>query len=1093
MDDLKFFPVSSFLHFYIYHPYGNTPPEDLLQSVSRAFKQPKVLLLGCGDLRSCFYTIWNNFYKKHSSCFNGVHFVLNDSSAGVLARNIIFLYLCTQMPTNQNDMAKWIASFWSIWYCHELLPHHKEVLVNAISQLLKWSGSIEDWNESTANPLKSLVQFATATTLSKIHEIWKMWYNDTTTVEDMRSSRAAYFRILPTENLQNPMRLLFDFFGGILLKNLTAKERNKMKEEIAYYFKNGFVFAEEMFGLPLEEPKSANRTFIIRSDGVYNLPCAFTPYRSYFFTFQFSQRNLENFDIDFPLMVDDEHFENQPLFANSVQLFSIWVRACAQILSQPQHHIVFTFQCSDALEFCQQLQNKPIAHLPQQFDAIYTSNLFDYLSPLSLVLLAMPILKCDGSLFTTLLYYRSKSNTSTESLRKHFGFDCKYLQLLCGVRCVGYENEYSDFISVRPVPSMFDIDIALCTGVRSFIWRHTTGMSLKRITESHFNSIWSVLSASIVNLLTCFSDDSHYFNCTGTVMMLLQSFATQVDKGYDCSSYQFWLPLCTLLLKQECLRCFVTSLQTQALLYGVHLHLKVHQTDCPLCNNQPVSQAVSHYSFIVQEDLFSLFKTGHKFAILLYSSHSSVNIYSWNSNSNRDVHVIDTFDASMIEEKLRVDFFAPTSFVQAGYCFSLVSLGSSLSTVSLGCSIPIMHGEIGRCQVARKYLFHQVKPLHIETPTLASLGEVLQHSGNDSSFETVIALNDQTMLALQNYQLVAEQCSDTTIKIKVNDVFINIFYPYSVDYGKLKIQLSRKKKKITIFANRESHYLYDEEPVFIINPENVLSLPIIDVSKADARFFCELQHNRSCELEDPHILKLKHGFDEYELKRTFLHLFTETDKQSFFLINKYDGNPMVKFYCLITVINRVFDMQNKVPAIDVLFCNTNIDEYLFSAFNPNKAKHGSIELDKAERELCTKVLNYFAKCTAATSMPVANAIYKSLAKKKVDHHFKRAVIYPLFPNIDENICTPTVFQLITHSLFKDPPMCMTDYPYWFHFFGACLKENKCSYCNCNRGDLMKCSKCHLVQYCGTDCQRKHWKAHKPFCNIPKSLHKPIVM
>ena len=492
MDDIKYFPVSSFMHFHIYHPYGNTPPEDLLQSVNRAIMQPNILLLGCGDLRSCFFTLWNHFHKKHSHYFNSVHFVLNDSSAGVLARNIIFLYLCTQMPTGQNDKVKWVASFWSIWYCHELLSHHKEMLMHAISQLLKWSGSVEAWSESSDNPLRSLVQFATATTLSKVHQVWKMWYNDTSTVEDMRSSRSIYFQQLPTKNLQDPVRHLFEFFGGILFQNVTVKERNKIKEDLEYYYKSGFVFAEEVLCLPLEEPKSVNSTFIFRQNREYNLPCTFTPYRGYFFTFQFSPKNLEKFDINFPLIVGNEHFANHPLLANSVQLFSIWIRSCAEILSQPQHHILFTFQCSDALDFCQHLHYKPYTHLPQQFDAVYSSNLFDYLAPLSLVLLAMPILKHNGSLFATTFYYNLVSHSSTEYLQKLIGFDCKYLQLLCGVRCVGYENEYSDTVSVKPVPFMNDVETALCVGVRSFVWRHAVAMPLKQVKDTHFNSMWSI-------------------------------------------------------------------------------------------------------------------------------------------------------------------------------------------------------------------------------------------------------------------------------------------------------------------------------------------------------------------------------------------------------------------------------------------------------------------------------------------------------------------------------------------------------------------------------------------------------------------------
>ncbi len=73
--------------------------------------------------------------------FEGVRFVLNDINAAVLARNVLFLHLCLQMPEDEEEMKKWLCATWAIWYCHELYPQHEEVLNDSLRLLCKHSSS----------------------------------------------------------------------------------------------------------------------------------------------------------------------------------------------------------------------------------------------------------------------------------------------------------------------------------------------------------------------------------------------------------------------------------------------------------------------------------------------------------------------------------------------------------------------------------------------------------------------------------------------------------------------------------------------------------------------------------------------------------------------------------------------------------------------------------------------------------------------------------------------------------------------------------------------------------------------------------------
>ncbi|GAQ78652.1 hypothetical protein KFL_000160535 [Klebsormidium nitens] len=63
-------------------------------------------------------------------------------------------------------------------------------------------------------------------------------------------------------------------------------------------------------------------------------------------------------------------------------------------------------------------------------------------------------------------------------------------------------------------------------------------------------------------------------------------------------------------------------------------------------------------------------------------------------------------------------------------------------------------------------------------------------------------------------------------------------------------------------------------------------------------------------------------------------------------------------------------------------------------------------------------------------------------------------------------------------------------------FAAEFGLKECSYPDCyqevaemKRGRLEKCSACKTVQYCDEDCQKAHWKAHKPECQGVKAAAK----
>ena len=105
----------------------------------------------------------------------------------------MFYFFTCVLPDDPEAVKKWIASFWSIWFCHELLPDHHQVLMDALSQLVKWSKDVSTWSSSVDNPLKSLVQFATSSTLERLNKMWTMWLNENCSAQEMVAEKIESF------------------------------------------------------------------------------------------------------------------------------------------------------------------------------------------------------------------------------------------------------------------------------------------------------------------------------------------------------------------------------------------------------------------------------------------------------------------------------------------------------------------------------------------------------------------------------------------------------------------------------------------------------------------------------------------------------------------------------------------------------------------------------------------------------------------------------------------------------------------------------------------------------------------------------------
>ena len=1124
--ELQPFPVTRFTHHdtVYYYAYGNTPAEDLLETVVET-KEPAVLLLGCGDIRSCFYTLWKNFDPQHKRHFRGVHFVLNDCSAAVLARNILFLYLCFQMPTRKDDFKKWVAALWSIWYCHELLPEHSRILRDALTNLTMCSGSTDSWSKDSDNPLRNIVNFASPNTLYEIHKIWKMWIQKTIDVEEMRAARK--------QEIRTQLDVDFNTKAGIDVMTCYSlleqpKEKGKLKEEFVDYYHSGNAFAERVLNLAFSLSETAvNPTFFERADEIYSLHFESVPYKCFFQTFQFSPELLRKNDVSDSildnLVVGDKFFSSHPMLANSVQQFAIWLSSSAKLLRQCSAQglpsISFTFQCSDALEFCQQLHYDPSmcatrVGFDPAFDVIHSSNLIDHLAPPSLVLTSILLLKDHGILLTTTLLYKEVASTVEEYLEATFGFEPSLLPLLCGVRCIGHEGKYTSSISSQPVPWNVGNVSTFSSCARVLLWQQTnTPMRLASLDKTNY--LLRALCNSIEKILTSYFICTHgrrtiWQLCTETVFQILLSFLSQMDTDIDIAGHRYWRCLCSLLHEQQQLKPFMVSLQTEALLHGFHFHLTVSESDCPICTGRPVSDYISQYSVLLDSLCSQQGETSSvNFVVFIHKlqSPSIAQLITLDS----DVHIIDCLAGSEDDGKIKLDFFAPLTFVRYDYNITVGCFRNGvLPLLGMEAYSPtgVLHGKLADYTTAHhSYLITKVKCRAVASTS--SFGHVVQHFGDGGEFESSVLISDVTFAALEQQKLIPKQLSNSEIAISCGNHSIAITFPHPIDYNAVKIKLSREKKTITVTAPHKVHSFISERPLYIVNPDNKLSLPPMPLSERLNFSFSGMQFTK----EDNEIMKRYNRKaalmpTEVNLKESFNILFQCPDEKfvhlqlfdhGFHTVGKVE--VLHKVHGLLLIHNRIFDIQNKTPAIDLSFCFLKMPfpyaVHVAPAWEEiaSSSSIRTILMDEARYELLMKVFSCFASRTI-TSSPKGCGQDAILVEHNIDQYFTRVVIYPLYSDPDiyvermgiSNTIQEHLMQRFSGNAHQDKSSSAISSLQKSQNSKDGTNDTKCSYCGTQFDALKKCSRCGSTQYCGQGCQKKHWKEHKLICISQSSVH-----
>ena len=1103
------FPVSRLQttdEFRYYVTYGNTPAVDLLECVG-TIKEPVVLLLGCGDLRSVFYSIWKNFNatkskngndgnQKESCRFTHVKFVMTDYCAAVLARDILLLYLCVQRPKEEatNCTAKWLGAIWSIWYCHELLSHQERTLSSALSALVGFGTGMKAWS-SSENPIGSFVSFSSKYILKEICNVWKMWQNKPFGVKNVAAMRAERLHekkiSKPDRSADEPLQ---EYYGPILSKTKAFESRREaMKFEVSSYEQTGTVFAEcvlnESF-VPGSAKTTVNHTFYERPDGGYSVYHDILPFRSYHHAFQFSPSKLSAVGVPqsvvSKLPVPEKSFEKYPLLANSVQQLALWLYSCASILTQcssdtHEPRISFTFHCTEAIHFCRELQNSyhgPKLSMERLYDVIHTATLCEIVSLSNLLLYATPLLKPDGVLYTGTLKAVGVHRTTKAYVEHCTGINTKLMPVIFGVRILNFHGgRYGSLLPGTPEQKKLHGEYLFTT--RNIIWKRVVLRHAFRL--SHLGAASDLCDSLIAALLTSVSpkENAGPLISTKSAVRALQMFVAQA--AVDPTDFNYWFRLCDLVgvlprvpFMGGKLKRFLPDLQMQAYLHGLHIHLAVQESSCPTCRGLRMYEFLGQYCIELEETSLK-----DRLGIVMAYLHDEALQLNNDESTYHGVSNLAMVRESKGSKKVKFHFHCPVTFAQNGYTVTLIDSNANGNRT-------LFSGKLADYKIRGYFTYSfDAPPTPIPKHTPTSFGSLTSHLGNGHIFESEIAFSEEAFDTYsETKQLEPKRVSPYDIELSCGEHKISISYPYCIDYNCLSLKVSKKNKTVSIAAKRTRYDFEQEIPLYMSDPNNPFLLPAMNFDKKTVAEFCRNQFND----EEVAVRSSSDAPPLVKVKNIIAELLQE--EESFFFTYSEPGGSNA----LLAVNHRVFDYSRKSPAIDLSFCFAKHGSPVFPIWSTMIESPVMTDISLDLYQYLEKVLKYFAKRTSPLASPIVSSErLELLSHWKLSPCFTRAVVYPIYFNPDPEVKgLPTIDDFAAQILKECDPETQESYRKLktvkdldlhegYRRMRERERESKCSYCGKTTENLKKCTRCHAVQYCNKDCQQKHWKLHKASC------------
>ncbi|RMZ85232.1 hypothetical protein DV738_g441, partial [Chaetothyriales sp. CBS 135597] len=384
-----------------FYPIGNTPPVCLTRFLPPE-QDADILLLGCGDARNILFTLSQQQIPRQMDV------TCCDLEPAILARNILLFSLLSD-----NGYATNMERIWNIYYHWKLDKASDALLKSKTLGLTKASESMEKWQ---ASKLGKHLRFCNTSTLRDVRQVWLHWLGspDSGVDEDV-----ANFHVEQYKELKKHYRAKNG--AGITLGTLRSASPVIAHALLTFgnmgddYFEDGGLFKDAK---EKAKAKIVNRTFFATGKRRSILHYSTQPFVGFHLAEVFAHRI---------------HLAKKTVFERCLEVtkaqFKTWADAFRGAID---HGLTIRFFAGDALAFAHTLQfiAQAPGHItanikshpwtfetltldssdyqpekggaPTMYDVIDTSNLFDHVGALNVLVSASPLLKpnIQSSLFT---------------------------------------------------------------------------------------------------------------------------------------------------------------------------------------------------------------------------------------------------------------------------------------------------------------------------------------------------------------------------------------------------------------------------------------------------------------------------------------------------------------------------------------------------------------------------------------------------------------------------------------------------------------------------------------------------------------------